>query len=105
MHDMIFRSLSRAKMIFFNNNPSGRVLNRFSRDMSNVDTLLPNISIEVLQRAMIYLVIIVINGFVNPWLLIPALIMTALYYCLRRIYIGTGRCLKRNEALSKFNFL
>lgn len=48
MHDMIFRSISRAKMLFFNNNPSGRVLNRFSRDMFNVDTLLPNITNDVL---------------------------------------------------------
>lgn len=44
---MIFRGISRAKMIFFNNNPSGRILNRFARDINNVDTLLPNVMFDV----------------------------------------------------------
>lgn len=47
LHDMIFRGISRAKMIFFNNNPSGRILNRFARDINNVDSLLPNIIVDV----------------------------------------------------------
>lgn len=46
-HDMIFRGISRAKMIFFNNNPSGRILNRFSRDIDCVDSSLPNSMIDV----------------------------------------------------------
>lgn len=49
LHDMIFRGISRAKMIFFNNNPSGRILNRFARDINNVDSLLPNIMVDVLD--------------------------------------------------------
>lgn len=42
LHDLVFRGVTRAKMIFFNNNPSGRILNRFARDINNVDSLLPN---------------------------------------------------------------
>lgn len=49
LHDMIFRGVTRAKMIFFNNNPSGRILNRFARDINNVDSLLPNIMIDVMD--------------------------------------------------------
>lgn len=49
LHDMIFRGISRAKMIFFNNNPSGRILNRFARDINNVDSLLPITMVEVLH--------------------------------------------------------
>lgn len=41
LHDMLFRGVTRAKMIFFNNNPSGRILNRFAGDISNVDSILP----------------------------------------------------------------
>lgn len=46
-HDMIFRGISRAKMIFFNNNPSGRILNRFAGDINSVDTLLPIVMVDV----------------------------------------------------------
>lgn len=49
LHDMIFRGVSRAKMVFFNNNPSGRILNRFSDDINNVDALLPNTMADVLD--------------------------------------------------------
>lgn len=49
LHDMIFRGVTRAKMLFFNNNPSGRILNRFARDINNVDSLLPNIIVDVLD--------------------------------------------------------
>ena len=49
LHDMIFRGVTRAKMLFFNNNPSGRVLNRFARDMCNVDSLLPEALFNVIE--------------------------------------------------------
>lgn len=41
LHDMMFRAISRAKMLFFNVNPSGRILNRFSRNVDSVDSELP----------------------------------------------------------------
>lgn len=41
LHDMMFRAISRAKMLFFNVNPSGRILNRFSRNIDSIDTSLP----------------------------------------------------------------
>lgn len=47
MHDMLFRGITRAKMIFFNRNPSGRILNRFSLDIGNVDSLLPVILFDI----------------------------------------------------------
>lgn len=49
LHDMIFRGVTCAKMLFFNNNPSGRVLNRFARDMCNVDSLLPEALFNVIE--------------------------------------------------------
>lgn len=49
LHDMIFRGVTRAKMLFFNNNPSGRVLNRFARDMCNVDSVLPDALFNVIE--------------------------------------------------------
>lgn len=49
MHDMLFRGISRARMIFFNRNPSGRILNRFARDINSIDSLLPNILLDVVD--------------------------------------------------------
>lgn len=49
LHDLMFRRISRAKMCFFNNNPSGRILNRFANDIDSVDSLLPRIIIDILN--------------------------------------------------------
>lgn len=49
LHDSMFTSLTRATMRFFNTNTSGRILNRFSKDMGAIDELLTNALIDVLQ--------------------------------------------------------
>lgn len=41
LHDKLFRGIIRSTMVFFNNNPSGRILNRFSMDIGCIDSLLP----------------------------------------------------------------
>ncbi|PSN47504.1 hypothetical protein C0J52_02254 [Blattella germanica] len=46
LHDAMFASITRATMWFFNNNPSGQILNRFSKDMGNIDEFLPQTMID-----------------------------------------------------------
>lgn len=46
LHDHLFNGIIRAYMYFFNNNPSGRVLNRFSSDISNIDVALPQAMLD-----------------------------------------------------------
>lgn len=48
LHDRLFRGITRAWMRFFNANPSGRILNRFSTDIGNIDTVLPVALMDVL---------------------------------------------------------
>lgn len=54
LHDMLYQGITRAKMLFFNNNPSGRILNRFSRDIENVDSVVPHTLVEVLDVSTIH---------------------------------------------------
>lgn len=49
LHDKSFLSLLHSPMRFFDTNPSGRILNRFSKDMGAVDELLPKAIIESTQ--------------------------------------------------------
>lgn len=46
LHDMMFRGLTKTYMKFFNTNPSGRILNRFSKDIGSIDTQLPQTLFE-----------------------------------------------------------
>ncbi|KOB65752.1 putative ATP-dependent bile acid permease [Operophtera brumata] len=49
LHDKMFEYISRSPMSFFHANPSGRILNRFSKDMGAVDELLPQAMIDCFQ--------------------------------------------------------
>lgn len=125
LHDKLFRGVTRAAMVFFNNNPSGRILNRFSRDIGNIDALLPTSLIDCLSVSVLYFAkhfydnqhaimfqffleffaTMVIVAIANYWLLIPTLIMTIFFYVLRYIYINTARSIKRIESLSNLKIV
>lgn len=49
LHDVMFMSVLTAPMRFFDTNPSGRILNRFSKDMGAVDELLPKVILDAFQ--------------------------------------------------------
>lgn len=49
LHDKMFECVSQSPMSFFHINPSGRILNRFSKDMGSVDELLPQAMIDCFQ--------------------------------------------------------
>lgn len=57
LHDKSFLSLLHSPMRFFDINPSGRILNRFSKDMGAVDELLPKAIIEAAQVNIIIIII------------------------------------------------
>lgn len=49
LHDSLFNGIIRAYMYFFNTNPSGRILNRFSSDITNIDIALPQAMLDSLE--------------------------------------------------------
>lgn len=49
LHNNMFHKIVFSPMLFFNNNPSGRILNRFSKDIGNVDEVLPITMIDTVQ--------------------------------------------------------
>lgn len=49
MHDSMFASILQANMRFFNTNPAGRILNRFSKDIETLDVTMPYALINCLQ--------------------------------------------------------
>ncbi|XP_059486251.1 probable multidrug resistance-associated protein lethal(2)03659 [Neocloeon triangulifer] len=101
LHDSMFNSITRATMAFFNANPSGRVLNRFSKDMGAIDELLPTAMIDCLQIALALTGIIVVVAIVNVWLLLPTFVIAILFYFLRVIYLRTSRSVKRLEGVTR----
>ncbi|KAG5892174.1 hypothetical protein JTB14_026412 [Gonioctena quinquepunctata] len=101
LHDFIFSRIIRATMRFFNTNPSGRILNRFSKDLGTIDEYIPSIIIDVVEIGLLVLGVIVLSSIVSPWLLLPSFFLIVLFYFIRVIYIETSRSVKRIEAITK----
>ncbi|KAI4464485.1 atp-binding cassette sub-family c [Holotrichia oblita] len=101
LHNRMFENITRATMRFFNTNPSGRILNRFSKDMGAIDELLPSVLIDCLQIGLTLTGIIVVVAIVNPWLLLPTCIVGVIFYLLRNFYLVTGRSVKRLEGVTR----
>lgn len=102
LHNGMFNSITRAPMRFFNTNSSGRILNRFSKDMGAIDELLPNALIDCLQIGLALIGIIIVIAIVNVWLLLPTAIIGFIFYLIRIFYLSTSRSVKRLEGTSKF---
>ncbi|CAH1113751.1 unnamed protein product [Psylliodes chrysocephalus] len=101
LHDNMFTSITRATMRFFNTNSSGRILNRFSKDMGSIDELLPLALIDCMQIGLALLGIIVVVAVITPWLMIPTCLIGILFYLLRIFYLRTSRNIKRLEGTTR----
>ncbi|KAL3283448.1 hypothetical protein HHI36_006593 [Cryptolaemus montrouzieri] len=101
LHNKMFHCLLEAPMRFFDTNPAGRVLNRFSKDMGAIDELLPRSLMDVSQILLIMCGIIVMVAISNPYLLIVMAILGPVFLKIRTWFITVARNIKLIEGVAK----
>ncbi|XP_015437296.1 PREDICTED: probable multidrug resistance-associated protein lethal(2)03659 [Dufourea novaeangliae] len=101
LHDMAFSALIRTGMRFFDTNPSGRILNRFSKDMGAIDELLPKAILDAGQICMMMVGSLVVSCSVNPLFLIPILFLGFVFYWIRKVFLKTSKNIKRMEGVTR----
>ncbi|XP_041038600.1 multidrug resistance-associated protein 5 isoform X1 [Carcharodon carcharias] len=105
LHDELFHKILRGPMKFFDTTPSGRILNRFSRDMDEVDTRLPFQAEMFIQNIILVFFCIGVVGSVFPWFLVavgPLVVIFMILNQVSRIFI---RELKRLDNITLSPFL
>lgn len=105
LHDRMFSSILMAPMRFFDINPSGRILNRFSKDMGTIDEVLPRIMMDAVQISLVMIGILVIVLIVNPIMIVALLVCMIMYGMIVWLYAKPSQDLKRLEGISKFSVL
>ncbi|XP_046974021.1 uncharacterized protein LOC124540463 [Vanessa cardui] len=101
LHDIMFKNLLTAVMRFFDMNPSGRVLNRFSKDMGAMDELLPRSMLETIQMYLFVASVLVLNALALPWTLIPTVLLLIIFVILLKWYLNAAQAVKRLESTTK----
>ncbi|XP_031633880.1 probable multidrug resistance-associated protein lethal(2)03659 [Contarinia nasturtii] len=101
IHEKMLNGVIQAQMYFFNVNSSGRIINRFSKDLYDIDyyiaTTLYDLMVFFLQCTMSLILV----SMTNIWLVVVTLVLSFIFYAIRHIYVSSARCLRRIDALGR----
>ncbi|CAF1203015.1 unnamed protein product [Didymodactylos carnosus] len=101
LHNKMLTGILYTSLRFFESNPSGRILNRASKDQQVIDELLPMTLFDALQCLLMTLGSLVVIGIVNPWALLILVPLLPAFWWLRRFYLRSSRQIKRLESVTR----
>ncbi|KAM3857219.1 ATP-binding cassette sub-family C member 4-like [Diretmus argenteus] len=101
LHNRMFNAILRTHVRFFDINPIGRVLNRFSKDIGQLDSNMPWTFVDFIQVFLQILGVIAVAASVIPWILIPVFPLLIVFLFLRRYFLQTSRDIKRLESTTR----
>jgi len=101
LHTNLMNAVMRAKIEFFDCNPSGRILNRFAADTGICDEVLPLTIFDFLVGCFMALGSIFTAIVVLPFVLMALPFLLWRFWKLRQVFVATTRELKRLEGISR----
>ncbi|XP_062383443.1 multidrug resistance-associated protein 4 isoform X2 [Sardina pilchardus] len=101
LHERMFNCILRTPVRFFDVNPIGRILNRFSKDIGQLDSLLPWTFVDFIQVFLQIIGSIAVAASVIFWILLPVIPLLIAFLFLRRYFLRTSRDIKRLEATTR----
>ncbi|XP_060700648.1 ATP-binding cassette sub-family C member 3 isoform X5 [Hemiscyllium ocellatum] len=101
IHLHILEHVLCCSLSFFESTPSGRILNRFGKDMDTIDVNIPE-NIDIWIRCLLYtLAVLLICCALSPAFLLVTVPLLLFYWLVQRFYVATSRQLKRLESVSR----
>ncbi|KAG2439872.1 hypothetical protein HYH02_010502 [Chlamydomonas schloesseri] len=101
LHNQLLSHMLALPKAFFDTNPAGRILNRFSRDTDIMDATLPQSLVQFVGALGNYLSVLVVIAIATKWFAIALPGLTIIYLLIQRYYIPTARELQRIESVSR----
>ena len=101
LHKGLLNRVMKFPMSFFDTTPSGRVINRFSRDTETIDIILPGIIIQFLGCLASIFTTLAIVCVATGWFTVALPPILFVYISVQRFYIPSCRELQRIESISR----
>ncbi|KAH9747876.1 ABC transporter C family member 2 [Citrus sinensis] len=101
LHDAMLHSILRAPMVFFHTNPLGRIINRFAKDLGDIDrnvAVFVNMFMGQVSQLLSTFVLIGIVSTMSLWAIMPLLL---LFYAAYLYYQSTAREVKRLDSITR----
>ena len=101
LHANMLNNVWRSPMEFFDTTPVGRILNRFSSDISICDTVLAQFMSQLLSYTAIFIGSVVVFMTVVWWFIAFMIPASVVFVVIQQIYVATSRQLKRLTSITK----
>uniref|UniRef100_A0A7N6APL3 Multidrug resistance-associated protein 1 n=1 Tax=Anabas testudineus TaxID=64144 RepID=A0A7N6APL3_ANATE len=101
LHQSMLYDVLRSPMSFFERTPSGNLVNRFSKEIDTIDTVIPQIFKMFLGSMFNVLGACVVILIATPLVAVVIPFLGLLYFFVQRFYVASSRQLKRLESVSR----
>ncbi|CAH1738396.1 unnamed protein product, partial [Aphis gossypii] len=101
LHNRMFFSITRATMDFLSKTPTGRILNRFSKDIGSIDEKLPFSLSNCIQVLLVTIGNITVVGIVNPYLILPSIVLVIFFFKIKKYFMKTIQNITRLEGVAR----
>ncbi|XP_008323732.1 multidrug resistance-associated protein 4-like [Cynoglossus semilaevis] len=101
LHNSMFKAILHTPVSFFDANPIGRILNRFTKDIGQMDSMLPMTFVDFYQLFLQNIGVVAVAAYIIPLILIPIIPLMFVFVYLRRFYLRTSRAVKRLESTAR----
>uniref|UniRef100_A0A8C9YR47 Cystic fibrosis transmembrane conductance regulator n=1 Tax=Sander lucioperca TaxID=283035 RepID=A0A8C9YR47_SANLU len=98
LHEQMLSAVLRAPMAVLNTMKTGRIMNRFTKDMATIDDMLPLVLFDLIQLTVIVTGAIFTVSIIRPYIFIAAIPLAVIFVILRKYFLRTGQQLKLLEA-------
>jgi ATP-binding cassette subfamily C (CFTR/MRP) protein 4 len=105
VHDALLHTVLDVPIKFFNDHSSGRIVNRFSKNLGCIDRIIPVMLFELITNIFYVIGIFVVISILNYWLILPAVELVLFFYLLAHLFKPINKNLRRTEGIGKFSHL
>ncbi|NXO98385.1 MRP2 protein, partial [Certhia brachydactyla] len=101
MHQQLLSNILRAPMSFFDTTPTGRIVNRFAKDIFTVDETIPMSFRSWISCFMAIISTLIVICLATPFFAVVIVPLSVFYYFVLRFYVSTSRQLRRLDSVTR----